>query len=106
MCVQLILLKSLRASTAVPSKHGTAWWHWCILHLPKSPAAFPWHYFLHPSAQGRRLVWERFACESAFFPGFTCLPVQIGHCPVCGCPTFPQHLHAGGSCQTAGAWKR
>lgn len=29
--MQLILLKSLRASIAVPSKHGTAWWHWCIL---------------------------------------------------------------------------
>lgn len=64
--------------------------------LPESPAAFPWRYFLHPSAQGRRLAWERLACKSAFFPGFICLPVQPGQCPVWGCPTFPQHLHAGG----------
>lgn len=29
--MQLILLKSSGASTAVLSKHGTVWWHWCIL---------------------------------------------------------------------------
>lgn len=64
--------------------------------LHEGPSALRWLYFLHPSPRGRRLVWEHFACESAFLSGFTFLLVQPGQCPVWGCRTFPQHLHAGG----------
>lgn len=35
--------------------------------LPECPATFPWRHFLHPSAQGKRLAWDCFTCESAFF---------------------------------------
>lgn len=64
--------------------------------LPGGAAAFRWLYFLHPSARGRRPVREHFACEPAFFSGFTFLLAQPGRCSTGECPTFPQHLRAGG----------
>lgn len=63
--------------------------------LPGSPAAFTWCYFVHPSAQGRRLAWDHFTCQSAFTPGFACLLVRPGQCSAGERPIFSP---AAGGC--------